>query len=295
MEETLRQELLAKTKQALDAEDWDAVARLWEPWVEQGDAEAEYQLAYHYLWCTPHADDDAARDRMIALLEQAAAKDHPEAAWYLAQKRLWSRRRGEVDPEADRQHLRAGHLGSTDAQRELGVMYATGAWSGPQDLAEAARWYRLAAEKGHAESQYDLGFMLLLGEGEPKNTEEGLMWLHRAGEQGEYSAFRLLADCYEKGYYDVPVNADQAALWRGRELEWERLHPPDPSRPYTVEGDLRDSLLGCLWEIEGVTGYTRSSGSQEISVCYDPALITPAQLDERVRATELRAVPRDPA
>ena len=63
-------------------------------------------------------------------------------------------------------------------------MYATGDWSGPKDLAEAARWYRLAAEKGEAESQYDLGFMLLLGEGGPKNTEEGVMWLERAGELG---------------------------------------------------------------------------------------------------------------
>ena len=31
MEETVRQELLAKTKQALDADDWNAVMRLWQP------------------------------------------------------------------------------------------------------------------------------------------------------------------------------------------------------------------------------------------------------------------------
>jgi len=34
-------ELIAK-----DADDWNAVVRLWQPWVQQGDAEAEYQLAY---------------------------------------------------------------------------------------------------------------------------------------------------------------------------------------------------------------------------------------------------------
>jgi hypothetical protein len=45
MEETLREELLAKTKQALDADDWDDVVRLWQSWIERGDAEAEYQLA----------------------------------------------------------------------------------------------------------------------------------------------------------------------------------------------------------------------------------------------------------
>jgi hypothetical protein len=292
MDETLRQELLAKTKLALDADDWAAVERLWQPWVEQGDAEAEYQLAYHYLWCTAHAADDPTRGRMIALLERAAAKDHPEAAWYLAH-RMRSR---EINPEFERLLLRAGRLGSVDAQRELGVMYATGEWSGPKDLAEAARWYRLAAEKGHAESQYDLGFMLLLGEGEPENTEEGLMWLHRAGEQGEYKAFGLLADCYENGCYDVPKNAEEAALWRARLEEHKRLNPSEPARCYFYEGDPADpSLFDDLLEIDGVMGYTRSSGSQEIYVCYDPALITPTQLDEKIREAGIPAVPCDPA
>jgi TPR repeat protein len=77
-----------------------------------------------------------------------------------------------------------------NAQRELGAAYATGDWSGPKDLVEAARWYRLAAEKGNARSQCDLGFMLLLDEGEPKNTEEGLMWIERAGELEDDSAYR---------------------------------------------------------------------------------------------------------
>ena len=87
MEELLRQELLAKTKEALDTDDWNAVVRLWQPWVEQGDAEAEYQLAYNYLWCTP-CDDDATRDQMNDLLRRAAAKNHPDAIWSLATREL---------------------------------------------------------------------------------------------------------------------------------------------------------------------------------------------------------------
>ena len=67
--------------------------------------------------------------------------------------------------------------------------------------------------------------MLLRGEGGPKNVEEGLMWLERAGEQGEYTAFRLLVDCYENAYCGVPMNAGRAGLWRGRLGEYERLHP----------------------------------------------------------------------
>lgn len=283
MEEVVRQELLAKTKQALDADDWNGVVRLWRPWVEQGDAEAEYQLAYHCLWCMS-CDDDATRDNMNALLKDAAAKDHPDAIWFLA-------KREDDYAEFKRQMLRAGQLGSVNAQRQLGVMYATGDCSEPKDLAEAARWYRLAAEKGHAESQYDLGFMLLLGEGGPKNIEQGLMWLERAGELGEYSAFRLLVDCYENGYCGVPVNASKAALWRGRLEQYEMLHPPSPSRWYPVKGEVSHSSLERLWDIEGVTGFAFLSGDKKFSVSYEPALITPSQLDEAIRAAGLAVVP----
>jgi len=289
MEELLRQELLAQTKQALDADDWNAVVRLWKPWVEQGDADAEYQLAFNYLWCTP-CDDEATCDQMKELLRRAAAKNHPDAIWFLATRELGAR---ETSPEFERDLLRAGQLGSIHAQRKLGVMYATGEWSGPKDLAEAVRWYRLAAAKGEAQSQYDLGFMLLLGEGEPKNIDEGLMWLEHAGARGEWSAFRLLVDCYENGYCGVPVDAAKAQLWRGRLEEYERRNPPKPSRSYSIEGSASQSSLEPLLDIEGVTGFGFMSGGNTFSVSYEPALVTPAELDEKVQAVVLSASPAE--
>lgn len=142
-----------KTKEALEADNWDAVVGLWQPWVEQGDTEAQYQLAYHYLWYTP-CDDDATRGRMKQLVTDAASKDHPDALWFLA---THTSHLEETNPEFERLLLRAGHLGSVNAQRTLGAMHAMGDWSGPKDFVEAARWYRLAAEKGYSESQYALG------------------------------------------------------------------------------------------------------------------------------------------
>jgi len=180
-----------------------------------------------------------------------------------------------------------------NAQRELGVMHATGDWSVPKDLAEAARWYRLAAEKGDAESQYDLGFMLLLGQGEPKNTEEGVMWIERAGELGEYNALRLLVDCFENGYYDVPVDAGKSALSRRRLEEYNRLHPPSPSRWYSIEGAVGESSLECLRDIEGVIGFAFMTGGHQFCVSFEPATITPAQLDEKIRAAGLSALPAE--
>ena len=215
MEEALRQDLLAKTKRALDSADWDVdggdawriVERLWQPWVEQGEAEAEFQLAYHYLWCTP-CEDDATCNRMKALVGRAAAKDHPDAIWFLATQETRSR---GPNPEFERELLRAGQLGSVNAQRELGVMYATGEWSGPKVLSEAVRWYRLAAEKGNAESECDLGIMMLLGEGVPKNIEEGLGWIERAGHQGE----SLVSGCC--------VGSDGQLIWNHVGRWWLRI------------------------------------------------------------------------
>lgn len=290
MEESLRLELLAKTKQALDADDWNSVVRLWQPFLEQGDAEAEYQLAYHYLWCTP-CDNDATCGQMKALLRRAAAKNHPDAIWFLNTRQTHAR---ETSPEYEQQLVRAGQLGSVPAQRELGVSYATGDWAGPKDLAEAARWYRLAAEIYNAESQYDLGFMLLLGEGTTRNTEEGLMWLERAASQEMPTAFRLLADCYGNGYYEVPVDATKARLWRNRLEEYERLNPPRPSRWYSIKDRASELSLESLLDIDGVIGFGFMSGESQFSVSYEPGLITLAELDEKVHAAVRSASPRAP-
>ncbi|MBL8210625.1 MAG: sel1 repeat family protein [Bryobacterales bacterium] len=203
MDPTLRDQLLAVTEQALKNDDWPAVEQIWQPYIAEGDLEAHYQLAYHYLWYTP-VDDDATRDRMYNLLRYAASKDHADSVWFMAD------RLDDVDPEQSpvyaREILRAGHLGSKHAQRALGVAYATGDGTGPQDLTEAIDWYRRAAEQGEPTSQYDLGFMLLLGEGEPRKVDEGLQWLERAANAGGWSAMRLLVDCYENGYCEVPKN-----------------------------------------------------------------------------------------
>jgi hypothetical protein len=87
------------------------------------------------------------------------------------------------------------------------------------------------------------------------------------------------------------VDARKAALWRNRLEEYERLNPPEPSRRYSVEGAVSESFLDCLWDIEGVTGFTFMAGDKQFSVCYDPALIAPAQLDEKIRAAQISALP----
>ena len=39
---------------------------------------------------------------------------------------------------------------------------------------EAVKWFRLAAEQGDADAQYNLGYMYALGEGVAKNDQEAV-------------------------------------------------------------------------------------------------------------------------
>ena len=45
--------------------------------------------------------------------------------------------------------------GNVDAQLNLGDIYASGDGV-PENLAEAVKWFRLAAEQGHADAQFSL-------------------------------------------------------------------------------------------------------------------------------------------
>ena len=50
---------------------------------------------------------------------------------------------------------RIAEQGNVDAQLNLGDIYARGDGV-PENLAEAVKWLRLAAEQGHAEAQFTL-------------------------------------------------------------------------------------------------------------------------------------------
>jgi hypothetical protein len=68
----------------------------------------------------------------------------------------------------------ATYFGDADAQYELGRLYLDGA---PSDPHEAARWFQLAANKGHCGAEAILGDILFKGQFVPRQAARGLMWL----------------------------------------------------------------------------------------------------------------------
>ena len=61
-----------------------------------------------------------------------------------------------------------------------------------QSYAEALKWYRLAAQQGFANAQFNLGLMFGKGQGVPENYAEALKWFRLAAKQGNAEAQNTL-------------------------------------------------------------------------------------------------------
>ena len=85
--------------------------------------------------------------------------------------------------------------GDPRAQLSLGMLYAYGRGV-PQDDAQAAAWFRKAADQGLAAAQRRLGAMYVLGQGVPQDDVEAHRWLNLAAsrvsgaKQAEYAKLR---------------------------------------------------------------------------------------------------------
>ena len=93
---------------------------------------------------------------------------------------------------------RDARSGDPDVQFEIGCMYHDG-YGTRQDYPEAAKWYRVAAERGHAGGQFNLGLMHWLGVGAPHDCAEAVTWFRRAADQGDEKAQFALGLSYFHG------------------------------------------------------------------------------------------------
>lgn len=88
--------------------------------------------------------------------------------------------------------------GDAQAQLSLGNLYHNGR-SVPQDYAQAAQWYRRAAEQGLSAAQFNLGRMYLHGEGLPQDCVQAEQWYSKAARQGDADAQYMLGLFYVTG------------------------------------------------------------------------------------------------
>ena len=133
----------------------------------------------------------------------------------------------------------------------------------PQDFAEAETLYRLAAEQGlpqaqyelaaaqepdlraraeagDVSAQYELGDMYWAGHGVSRNEAEAGVWYRQAAEQGQPQALWYLGDMYSEGL-GVPQDFVEAHMWYN--LATSRL-TGDPLAASTERNHGRDDPRG---------------------------------------------------
>jgi TPR repeat protein len=92
----------------------------------------------------------------------------------------------------------AAERGNASAQARLGEMYSVG-WGVPKDHSQAFTWFHKSAQNGDVSGERDLGFVYLQGFGVAKDERNGVEWVRKAADRGDVGAQGLLAYCYQMG------------------------------------------------------------------------------------------------
>jgi TPR repeat protein len=128
--------------------------------AEQGDPQAQFNLADFYAWGV------------------GVGKDYTQAAfWY----------------------RKAADQGFAAGQYELGLLYYFGNGVA-KDFAEAARWQWKAADQGYHAAENELGFLYTRGEGVPRDFNQSITLFRRAVQGGQPLALYNLALSYDQGW-----------------------------------------------------------------------------------------------
>src|SRR6516165_7780823 len=101
--------------------------------------------------------------------------------------------------EAAHWYRRAADQGNSEAQNNVGWLYENGRGVA-QDYGEAMRWYRAAADSGGAVGQVNVGRLYANGRGVPQDYSEAMHWYRKAADRGDATAQYDIGWSYENGW-----------------------------------------------------------------------------------------------
>lgn len=82
----------------------------------------------------------------------------------------------------------------------------------PQDLHEAPRWYRKAADHGLPDAQVGLGYLCIEDKAVPRGHAQPVAWFQKAGDQSDAFGGFSLGEMYRVGA-GVPRDDKRAFHW----------------------------------------------------------------------------------
>ena len=157
--------------------------------AEQGDADAQYNLALMYIEGEVTAINT---DESIRWLETAADQGHEKSKTIL--ELLYLEGKYHYSDESENK-IRQWLIEELEQERS----YLQKAEGSEEEQKEAFEWFKTNARKGNIEAQCMLGKMYFEGKGTAKNQKEGARWFKSAAEQGHEEAQIRLAMIYYNG------------------------------------------------------------------------------------------------
>ena len=146
----------------------------------------------------------------------------------------------------------ASYFGDAEAQVNLARMYYDGE-GGERDPLQAARWAKLAADKGNVGAQALLGHLLFEGDGVPRQSVLGLMYLTVARERAK-PADAWIFEMQEQAVRSRP-RTSAARRWRspttGSKTTRRRSRGRRPDTVFrlsSVAGRLTRPFRGDIWQ-----------------------------------------------
>lgn len=209
--------------------------------AEQGHAEAQYILG--------QICDDGGHDReAFQWYRRAAEQRHAEAQYRLGE--IYEGKDSDVryfieyyevnKAEALYWYIEAAEQGHVEAQYKLGEMYENievdeddedievdlRDYSEAEDYkVEATKWFRKAAEQGHAEARYKLGKIYEDGRGVQQDSKKAIEWYRKAADRGLSGAQYTLGLRYEDGR-GIEQNNRKAVEWYRKAAEQHSIGAP---------------------------------------------------------------------
>jgi TPR repeat protein len=193
--------------QAFKNKEYGKAFQEWKAGADAGQAEAQFDLGVLYAQGLGVQRDMTTAERWY---RKAAEQGNAEAEFALGQ--MYSRGWGVPRDEADalRWFQMANSPESDGPSTEWSLIEGYGV---QQDQKQAAYWYELAAQKGHAEAQYNLGRLYAEGKGGiPHDEETAVRWVRAAASQGYPPAQARLGTRYATGL-GIAQDDKRAYFW----------------------------------------------------------------------------------
>ena len=123
-----------------------------------------------------------------------------------------------------------------------------------QDYAQAAEWYRKAADQSHPLAQFNLGMMYANGQGVARDDAQSLIWFAKAALGGDGAAqFKMGNSCHRASLNGKPEHAGESRL---EAYKWFQLAA---AQGYQGSDSARANLLHKMTREDVIEGNKRAA------------------------------------